>query len=120
MRQALPFPRIGGGIMSGQYGREAQVWSGDFSRSTKYRQPPPELNWRPAAVYGSISGSPLMRGATMCYSRYWQTDDERRQRDAKAQEAEAKRRETVKTMLADAEKQAHAKASKVRASAPAK
>jgi hypothetical protein len=37
MRQALPFPRIGGGIMSGQYGREAQVWSGDFSLAAKKR-----------------------------------------------------------------------------------
>ena len=47
----------------------------------------------------------------MCYSKYWQTDDERMQREAKAKEAEAKRTETVRTMLANAEKQAHAEAS---------
>jgi hypothetical protein len=37
----------------------------------------------------------------MCYSKYWQTEDERRQREAKTKEAEAKRAATVKTMLAD-------------------
>jgi len=57
----------------------------------------------------------------MCYSKYWQTDDERRQREkAKTKEAEAKRAETVRTMLADAEKQVNAETIKVRESAPAK
>ena len=56
----------------------------------------------------------------MCYSKYWQTDDERRQREAKTKEAEAKRTETVRTMLADAEKQVNAETIKVRESAPAK
>jgi hypothetical protein len=56
----------------------------------------------------------------MCYSKYWQTDDERRQREAKAKEAEAKRTETVRTMLVDAEKQMKTETIKVRESAPAK
>jgi hypothetical protein len=56
----------------------------------------------------------------MCYSKYWQTDDERRQREAKAKEAEAKRTETVRTMLANAEKQSNAEPSKTRESALAK
>jgi hypothetical protein len=56
----------------------------------------------------------------MCYSKYWSADDERRQREAKTKEAEAKRAATVKTMLADAEKQVNAESIKVRESAPAK
>jgi len=50
----------------------------------------------------------------MCYSRYWIEEDERRQREAKAKETQAKRSETIKGMLTDAEKQA------TRESAPAK
>jgi len=53
----------------------------------------------------------------MCYSKNWSADDERRHR---AKEAEAKRAATVKTMLADAEKQVNAESIKVRESAPAK
>jgi hypothetical protein len=57
----------------------------------------------------------------MCYSKYWQTEDERRQREAKTKEAEAKRTETVRTMLADAEKQVRQpEGSKLRENAPAK
>jgi len=57
----------------------------------------------------------------MCHSRYWIEEDERRQREAKAKEAEATRSETIKGMLTDAEKQAmKSDASKARESAPAK
>jgi hypothetical protein len=57
----------------------------------------------------------------MCYSKYWQTEDERRQREAKTKEAEAKRTETVRIMLADAEKQVRQpEGSKLRENAPAK
>jgi len=56
----------------------------------------------------------------MCYSKYWSAEDERRQREAKAKEAEAKRAQTVRVMLADAEKQAYAEPSRARESAPAK
>ena len=56
----------------------------------------------------------------MCYSKYWLTEDERSQREVKAKDAEVKRAQTVKTMLAEAEKQANAEASKSRESAPAK
>jgi len=57
----------------------------------------------------------------MCYSRYWIEEDERRQREAKAKETQAKRSETIKAMLTDAEKQAmQSDASKARESAPAK
>jgi hypothetical protein len=55
----------------------------------------------------------------MCYSKAWLTGDERRQREAEAKEAEVKRAERVKTMLADAEKQA-SEAAKVRERAAAK
>jgi hypothetical protein len=78
------------------------------------------LNLPPAAVCGRISGRASTQEGTMCYSKYWQTEDERRQREAKTKEAEAKRTETVRTMLADAEKQVNAEAIKVRESAPAK
>ena len=57
----------------------------------------------------------------MCYSRYRMEEDERRQREVKAKETQAKRSETIKAMLTDAEKQAmQADASKSRESAPAK
>jgi hypothetical protein len=57
----------------------------------------------------------------MCHSRYWIEEDERRQREAKAKESEAKRSERIKAMLTDAEKQAmQSDASKARESAPAK
>jgi hypothetical protein len=57
----------------------------------------------------------------MCHSRYWIEEDERRQREAKAKEAEAKRSERIKAMLTDAEKQAmQSDASKARERAPAK
>jgi hypothetical protein len=57
----------------------------------------------------------------MCYSKSWMTEDKRRQSEAKAKEAEAKRSETIKAMLTDAEKQAmQSDASKARESAPAK
>ena len=56
----------------------------------------------------------------MCHSRYWIEEDERRQREAKAKETQAKRSETIKGMLTDAEKQAmQSDASKARESAPA-
>jgi len=49
------------------------------------------------------------------------TEDERRQSEAKAKQAEAKRSETIKAMLTDAEKQAmQSDASKARERAPAK
>ena len=54
-------------------------------------------------------------------SKYWSAEDERRQREAKAKEAEAKRTETVKAMLANAEKQVRQpEGSKLRENAPAK
>ena len=58
----------------------------------------------------------------MCYSKDWMANDERRQREAaKVKETEAKRSETIKAMLTDAEKQAmQSDASKARESAPAK
>jgi hypothetical protein len=55
----------------------------------------------------------------MCYSKAWLTEDERRQREAEAKEAEANRAATVMTMLADAEKQA-SEAAKVRERAAGK
>ena len=63
---------------------------------------------------------PLKEG-TMCYSKYWLTEDERRAREARAKEVEAKRRtETVNATLVEAEKEARAEAFKTRVSAPAK
>ncbi len=56
----------------------------------------------------------------MCYSKYWLSEDERRQREAKAKEAEAKRAETIKGMLVESEKRAEAGPSATRVSAPAK
>jgi hypothetical protein len=44
----------------------------------------------------------------MCYSKYWLSEDERRQREAKAKEAEAKRAETIKAMLVESERRAEA------------
>ena len=57
----------------------------------------------------------------MCYSKNWSADDERRQREVKAKDAEAKRAATVRTMLADAEEQVRqSEGSKPREKAPAK
>ena len=56
----------------------------------------------------------------MCYSKYSLSDDERRQREAKAKEAEAKRAETIEGMLVESEKRAEAGPSATRVSAPAK
>jgi hypothetical protein len=76
---------------------------------------------RPSGVWGRISLSRLKEEDTMCYSKYWLDEDERRQREAKAKEAEAKRAETVRAMLADAEKQVRQpEGTKPRENAPAK
>jgi hypothetical protein len=64
--------------------------------------------------------SPRLEEGTMCYSKYWLSEDERRQREAKAKEAEAKRAETIKGMLVESEKRAEAGPSTTRVSAPAK
>jgi hypothetical protein len=55
----------------------------------------------------------------MCYSKYWLSEDERRQREAKAKEAEAKRAETIRAMLVESERRAEAGPSTTRVSAPA-
>jgi hypothetical protein len=45
---------------------------------------------------------PPLEEGTMCYSKYWLSEDERRQREAKAKEAESKRAETIKAMRREA------------------
>jgi hypothetical protein len=42
----------------------------------------------------------------MCYSRAWYEEAERKARAAKEREAQAKRADTIRTLMSDAERQA--------------
>ena len=42
----------------------------------------------------------------MCYSRAWYEEAERKAREAKEREAQAKRGDTIRTLMSDAERQA--------------
>jgi hypothetical protein len=70
-------------------------------------------------AHGSSVNFARTEDVAICYSRAWYEETERKAREAKEREAQAKRADTVRTMMSEAERRAQEQKARESAKEPA-